>query len=659
MYPVSDEFLKKIQDKSRSFHYAGKIVTRYGTEYEFEAKDIVKGSAYVTNQCCGSNELELGCVYAAEVGISLYSDIDRYTLADGQLYLNFYLQLENGKYEEVPLGIFDISEATRNYKTLTIKGYDKMLRFDEAFNLTSLEGNAYHLLSLACLNCDMEMVHTEKEIESWINGTENLSLYTDHDVSTWRDVLFFVAQSVCRFCTITRDGKLELRSYGTEPVMVIPSTQRYKSNYSDFVTKYTAVSVTNMRTQMAEYYAKDTDDGLTMNLGSNPFMQYTLEDTRNRVFQAIISGLENINYVPFETTTIGNPAFDLGDVIIFSGGHADSEQITCIMSYHLAVNGKQTLKCVGKNPKLAGVKSKNDKNISALISQVSMEKNIIYSYMNAETYDIGLDEEEIISIAFASISDTDAQFFASILIDVEVPEEERNSKILYGGTSYDVVQQFPGKTNVTITYVLNGNRVNSHIPIESLHSGRHILTLYFPINGIEGNSFYTFKVLMNTDGGSVAIDMAGIRATVVGQGLSATEAGWDGTINAKDDITTMPLQTINTGKVNDFVWVTEVPRESREMMTEVSAVPVRGRLSVGFVESSVVFGYIIHSVSRDSAVLEHWSYDIDYVNTAAGIFAMKNSYTYGFKEMEIDNGKMYVVELPAETFSSISSVEVS
>lgn len=55
--------------------------------YEFEAKDIVRGSGYITRQCCGSTKIELGMVYAAEVGIALLSDIEWYTLEDAQVSL--------------------------------------------------------------------------------------------------------------------------------------------------------------------------------------------------------------------------------------------------------------------------------------------------------------------------------------------------------------------------------------------------------------------------------------------------------------------------------------------------------------------------------------------------------------------------------------------
>lgn len=80
MYPVSDAFLQAVNNNTRKYRWTGTIITTAGKSYEFENKDIVQGSGYITRECCGSSEIELGTVYAAEMGITLFSDIDRYTL---------------------------------------------------------------------------------------------------------------------------------------------------------------------------------------------------------------------------------------------------------------------------------------------------------------------------------------------------------------------------------------------------------------------------------------------------------------------------------------------------------------------------------------------------------------------------------------------------
>ena len=59
MYPVSDAFLQAIESNSRKYHWSGTITTVNGVSYPFENKDIVKGSGYITRQCCSSTEIEL------------------------------------------------------------------------------------------------------------------------------------------------------------------------------------------------------------------------------------------------------------------------------------------------------------------------------------------------------------------------------------------------------------------------------------------------------------------------------------------------------------------------------------------------------------------------------------------------------------------------
>lgn len=67
------------------------------------------------------------------MGITLFSNIDRYTLEDAKVELFYHLRLSDGSYETVQMGIFEVSEANRNIKTLELKAYDYMLRFEESF----------------------------------------------------------------------------------------------------------------------------------------------------------------------------------------------------------------------------------------------------------------------------------------------------------------------------------------------------------------------------------------------------------------------------------------------------------------------------------------------------------------------------------------------
>ena len=204
--------------------------------------------------------------------------------------------------EEVPMGVFEVSEANRAIRCLELKAYDYMLRFDKPLQLNSSSGTAYNFLATACNDCHVELAQSKEELEQLPNGKEILGIYADNDMESYRDLLYYTAQVLGCFCRINREGKLELVQYGATSVMNIPSTQRFDSTYSDFITRYTAISSTNIRSNIAEYYALEKNDGLTMNLGVNPLLQYGLKATRERMLTAILNAVSVIDYVPFEST---------------------------------------------------------------------------------------------------------------------------------------------------------------------------------------------------------------------------------------------------------------------------------------------------------------------------------------------------------------------
>lgn len=255
MYPVSDAFKEAIKLNTRKFYWTGTITDKNQKIYEFGNKDIVKGSGYITRQCCGSSEIELGTMYAGELGISLFLDFDRYTLDDAEIRLWFHLVLDDDTVESVPMGVFFIAEANRGIKTIELKAYDAMLNLEKSFNKGLSSAYPYDFLSLLAKNCKVELAQTKEEIESLPNGTELFGIYQDNDIDTWRDFLYYLAQALGCFATIDREGKLLLMSYGNTEVKRINNTHRFSSIFSDFVTRYTAVNSTNKRTETAEYYS--------------------------------------------------------------------------------------------------------------------------------------------------------------------------------------------------------------------------------------------------------------------------------------------------------------------------------------------------------------------------------------------------------------------
>lgn len=586
MYPVSNAFLQAVQANNRKYYWTGKITTTAGTVYNFDQEDMVKGSGYITSQCCGSTEIELGTVYAAEMGISLFSEINRYTLEDAIVELFYHLKISNsrsstdldpnydqaieadGIYETIPMGIFEVSEANRKAKSLEIKAYDYMVRFEKNFTALESIGNAYDFMTLCATACSVTLAQDRETIEAMPNGSENLSIYTDNDIETFRDVLFYVGQVLGGFFVINRSGELELRKYGNISVLTVERSHRFTSSFSDFITRYTAVSSTNLRTQVAEYYHLDPDDGLTMNLGVNPLLQFGLDETRRELCENILNDLSLVNYVPFDSDTIGNPALDVGDILSFSGGQADSTKIACITSNSIKIGGRQAIKCVGKNPRLSQAKSKNDKNISGLLAQIEAGKIGIHTFTNASAFTVQDIDTKIISIEFATSEANHAQFFGQVIVNVSAdsvtktatatgsvtipsvnvdgvsidPEDPEEEPVVIGSTEEQTVNvSLPvswtedGQAVVTFIFEFNDEIVLVHQPVETWHSGKHTILLYYPIENVIANYTNIFNVYMRVAGGSGTVDTGWCVASISGQGMGAS-AAWDGTITIEEYI---------------------------------------------------------------------------------------------------------------------------
>ena len=518
MYQVSEAFLQAVQENTRRYYWKGTITTAMGVVHEFGNEDILKGSGYIVNQCCSDNEMTLGSVYAAELGLTLRSKLDRYSLEGAVVYLEYFLEVAGGTYESIPIGYYEICEANVTPNYVALKAYDFMLRFDKNCSKNLMNGTAFDMLNIACGQCGVELQHTLEEVEQWPNATTILSLYPENDVETWRDVIYYIAQLLGCFATINRNGKLELRRYGSTPTMTISAKQRYSSSFSDFAVKYTAIRAVNQKTDVSEYYALEEDDGLTMTLGSNPFLQYMVDEQKKLMLENILQAVAQIDYIPYEVVTIGNPALELGDVLVFTDGQADSEKLHCLTYMHLDINGRQKLKGAGKNTQIANSKSRSDKNIAGLLNQIESSTTVAQSYINASEYAVLDALTKIISIDVVTAEDTFVQFHATILTEIEA----ESSAV------------------VKLLYELNGNTITGHQPMQTVMAGHHVITLFFPFDELAANTVNEIRISMRVTGGSGKIARNGIVAAVYGHGIVVSgEAEWDGTINVSDYIRVM------------------------------------------------------------------------------------------------------------------------
>ena len=314
MYAVSDKYKAAMKQPVQRFRMRGTI-----GEHSFTDDNILSGSFSITNQCTGNEEIAIGQVYIGELNATfLNMSISRYGWKGLEIKPVFGMRLSDGTYEEVPLGVFTIETAEWTESGVVVKAYDHMALLDKTCNKVLTEMTPYQCAQTITEATGVTFSNTEKEFESFANGTTMVSETETNDVETWRDLVSWLAQTLGCFATADRKGNIVFKSFNQTVVDTIDAAHRFTgASFSDYVTRYTGLSVVNMADNTTSYYAENEDDGLTLNLGSNPFLQYGIAATKEEMARAILTAIQQIRYVPFTCRAIGNPAYDLGDVLVF------------------------------------------------------------------------------------------------------------------------------------------------------------------------------------------------------------------------------------------------------------------------------------------------------------------------------------------------------
>lgn len=523
MYAVSNAFLEAMKKPVQHSRLRGYIKAS-AWNYMFTEENIEKGSFSLTNQCSGNDNVEIGTVYVGELSVTFLNlNLQRYSLKNGIITPTYYLLTDNG-WEPVPLGVYRINEANWTQWGVEITAYDNMVLFDKNLSLDSSSGTIWNFLTLACHACGVEMAMTEDEVIALPNGDVVLAIYPENDIETYRDLVSWCAQTTGTFATMDRNGKLILRKYGVDPVDTIDSYNRLTgARFSDFETRYTGMSCVNIAEKTTSYYSEGYDDGLTYNLGSNPLLQFGTEEVIQANREAVLHALTVIRYVPVEVSMIGTPAYDLGDILVFTDGIADGDRISCVTKFDWKYGGTYNVTCVGQNPALASARSKTDKDISGLMSSSDEDAMKYYNYMNAAELLIADGEtKDVIVFRYIATKATHIDFHAEIMFTMNTTEIEGD----------DIYTENDGIVNVT--YFLDDEEVTDYHPAYTYTDGVYLLHLLKTWYS-SGNLITTFTAKIKLNGGTIFIEPGDARAYIAGQGLVGEE-GWDGSVRVDQNI---------------------------------------------------------------------------------------------------------------------------
>ena len=381
MYQISPAFqavLGSRTGRNRTIVWWGKLALENGTVYELAADKIMQGTGQLSSSCdlpgvggAYSTELQSQIVVPVEPRMLKNATVDLFvrltsfgtvsTWADAERYS--WGDLENVQwdgtsgtiYTDIPMGVFNITDAKRAINSIKIEAYDNMLKFDTDLPRMDTQARTpFDWLRWLCSACGVELGMTKNQVRAFPNGSRNFT-YADVNaqVKTCRDLLSQLSAALCSIAIIDRYGKLILTRYGTEAVATITPDDRFSSEYADSQNYYTGIWAQYKAKAVQEYYKNCgtlDDDGLIVDMGSNVFLQISNDSNRAASVQAIIDAFKDVTFTSYEASLPFNPAFDLLDVLAFTGGHAPANSHGPITSLVRQIGGAMTVQCATPEP---------------------------------------------------------------------------------------------------------------------------------------------------------------------------------------------------------------------------------------------------------------------------------------------------------------------
>lgn len=523
MYGVSADYIIAFHKPSQRWKIRGTV-----GNVSFTEANILTGSLSFGNRCSDSSDITLGMAAVGELDATFVGLNTITAWKDKEITISVGLVLSDDSVEYVPVGKYTIAEAKRTLDGVTVTAYDAMSIFDKEFTISDLSaGTGEDVLRWVCQKCNV--IWGMESLEGFCNDTMvfSLTLAENSDIKTYRDLIYWIAQSMCAFATIDRTGALVLRSFVSEPVEEITEYDRFDSvAFSDYETQYAGIILEN-QDGTTTYYGSGA--GTWINLGRNPFFTASAALFANNLALAV----QSIRYVPFSAELLGGIHFDLGDVIIHDGGLGNGARCI-ILSYDYTFNSSYRMEGYGANPLLATAQSKQDKDIQGVISQVDAGTMQYAEYSNTTPLTIGSAKTQVARLRFATKETTRVKFTAEIRLTSTADEETL-------------------RTICKVSYEMNREEVQVH-PIETWdqdEDGNHILTLMWLIHA-SGGLLCEWDVYMECLEGQVDILRGDVSAYLEGFGLVG-DGGFVGFIEVEDDAELWQLVEINYVGASDAV----------------------------------------------------------------------------------------------------------
>ena len=339
MLDVSAAYTAAIKDKNRTDRIAGTIKLCDGETINITDDIIVNNSVTLKEQLVSGDTFEIGTFYTNQLDITVYDNnfLSR-TYANARITPKYEIQLADGTWESVPLGILTVDNSITKRKGSIHKltAFDDSTRFD--VNISAYAGGRKTVqqhIKDAAADVGIELATTD--FGAYPNNNLTVDSTISTEIQTYRDLIEWCCAIMAASARINRYGKLEivkLKEKTTtvddaliyDPDYTVEGYERTGTEFFDLraLTKY--FSTTFDGEQYVYTNISTLDDSAarkaTLYIPENPLLQSLSIETRKSAFQSCADAM-TIALRRVEFSFNGNPAIECFDTLCGSGGKID------------------------------------------------------------------------------------------------------------------------------------------------------------------------------------------------------------------------------------------------------------------------------------------------------------------------------------------------
>ena len=538
---------------------------------------------------------------------------------------------------------------------------------------------------------DQQETSTLKEIRESI--CDYLELTYDKDVTYFNDD-FVVTQTVtisnlsfanmlkmicelqCTFPNITRDGHIEFLTLPTieEAIDISGLYEHESSTFETYTTELIdAVIIYGSGEEGVSSLDEDAKPNNAYTISGNIFTYDLEKDALKELAVNIFNKISYISYQPADITMIqSNIDLHLGDLVKTDKGYsyvfANNLSGSLLVEQEIVAEGDQFLSEVDEqyNADIQALRKKTED----LTGDTLANKMVYYTYTNVYKYEVGADEIKVVDITVYTTDITDLIFLCNINLTVTPNKVKKTRTITFTEidsetkeeteVSKDISYEDESPVVLYVRYMWEDGTIDYH-PVQTYnHSGRYMLPLIYFLQDIPENMTGHFQVMLKCEGGTILIPKLDLIATVLGQGLDASDANWNGRIDIYEDLKPIKVSTdITVPKFRESYGFSYPDTSASSTITETfKKVIVNTAIKLpGFTEQ-ILDKIVIDNYTFRTTFKKNYEYSQKYIKTENDVFEMNLDYTVKGTSQTIDSGYLEAVEINTEQFSSVESIEV-